>query len=223
MQYLIDRINHQFSNEIIAGDLVVAIVTGDKESNYPLEQMHGAKVIYGNPRNIPRRHLEAAHKLGISYIVSVDGDDVLCSPAAMRTVYERLKEGQNLVRVEGLPLGLNVSGYSTYCLERAVADSTAAVLETGWGRIFNKESPWIISEINLSDTLLRFTLDYPEDLAFFRTILNILGRHYLGISDKDLVDLVLRRKLYKITAPIAEEYWATFNKQKAAEIRGETK
>lgn len=218
MNYLIQRINTEFQCEIDSGDVLVIIVTGDKESNQPLEKaMKGAEIFYGDPDNIPRRHVQAAKYFELDLIVSVDGDDTLCSPKAIRAVYEKLLTGARYVNSDGLPLGLNACGYTFSFLEECVNNADVSLLETGWGRIFNKDELVTIHFESKDEKYLRFTLDYQEDLDFFKKIITHQGIDINTISDEELIDLVLNEKIYEINAPVAEEYWDNFYKARAAE------
>ena len=83
--YLVRRIRQFFRAEIEAEKLRIIVATGDEPENRAFEGVVGdvAQVFYGSTRNIPLRELQAAEVLNLDYIISVDGDDILCSPAGM--------------------------------------------------------------------------------------------------------------------------------------------
>jgi len=65
---------------------------------------------------------------------------------------------------------------------------------------------------------LRFTLDYEEDATFFCEIINKLKEKIITISDTDLIDFVLKNKLYELNTSLKEKYWDNYNTGKQNEI-----
>ena len=217
MGYLLDRIQQGFSDEIEKGEAKVIIATSAEPFNLKFKQFApSVSCFYGDIKNIPLRHLQAAYNFGLDYIVAVDGDDILCSVQAMKDVAELLKSGEEYVTTKGLPFGLNAFGYSTEYLESALQKNIEKVLETGWGRIFNED---LVKEkeypnIEAYEEELRFTLDYEEDLNFFRQVIEGLKNQIFDISDSKLISHVLENEIYRINKTRIEEYWSNFNNQK---------
>ena len=109
---------------------------------------------------------------------------------------------------------MNSFGYSLRFLAESMAGHSQGTLETGWGRIFQGKEPATISYAHLpQDERLRFTLDYADDLEFFRSVLDALGPQAPSATDADIIRLVLDQKLYLRNAALAEEYWANFRQQ----------
>lgn len=213
LQFLVDTINLEFNKEILNRDIVLAIATSEKPENSEFETaLSGCSVFYGSDENIPLRHLQAADYYQADAIISVDGDDILCSPRAMRSVFESLKDGSLIVKTEGLPLGMNASGYTSDVLRKSLIDySLNSKLETGWGRIFTGVKTDLIT-INLdAPGNLRFTLDYEEDYKFFIKVLEN-EKIRMGLADdREVVDFVVANNLEKITQSLVEEYWRNFH------------
>lgn len=213
--YLLDRIGREFQKEISEGQVQVVIATSDEPENRDFESLlpAGAAIFYGSLSNIPLRHLQAAQALGLERIVSVDGDDMLCSVSGMRQVYSALAQGSPYAKTAGLPFGMNSFGYSTGFLEEALGGHQKETLETGWGRIFKDSAVKEIAMVPLSDNpRLRFTLDYQDDFDFFDALIRALGDSVCRADDQMIVDTVNSAGLYNINAAIAEEYWRNFNK-----------
>ena len=80
-----------------------------------------------------------------------------------------------MAQTQGLPLGMNASGYNVKFLRKSLENSKYKKLETGWGKIFEKEQ---IEVIELNSTLdanpLRMTLDYEEDAIFFKIVIKAM-------------------------------------------------
>lgn len=212
MGYLIDRLSLAFSGDCARGAAEIAIVTGSEPNNAPFAAAFpGITTFYGDDDNIPRRHLQAAERLSCDLIVSIDGDDILVSSAAAVAVANALRAGSPVAKTTGLPLGMNVWGYSTACLRGSLAKADYTLLETGWGRIFDQVKPAIISYDLPVDDSLRFTLDYEEDFRFFSAIISD-PRYDPRMTDRDLVSLVIGSRYFEKNESVAREYWENFRK-----------
>lgn len=214
LEVLARRIIHAFVAEFRSGGANLVIVTSDEPENREFERFTtlGAQVFYGSKQNIPLRHLQAAEALRFDAIVAVDGDDILCSTDAMRMVHDGLSRGEDYMNTSGLPFGMNAFGYSIGFLQRSLRGNEQSTLETGWGCIFDA-AKLAIYRMKLRDEVpesLRFTLDYPEDYAFFRAIIEYFGERIFVASDQEIADYVVVQHLSDITAPIAEKYWQDF-------------
>lgn len=217
--YLLWRIVREFKPEIDGGEAKLIIATSDESENCAFEAFGEASVFYGSLNNIPRRHYQAAAAHDLSGIVSVDGDDILCSRKAMRIVYEGLRKGEKCVRTTGLPLGLNAWGYSRRFLDESLAEYREDdALETGWGRIFAPEE---IREIAIAcgavRESLRFTLDYEEDYKFFSALIDAFGDDIIGMDDEGIIRYAQDHELYRLTDPIAQVYWENFHRAREQE------
>jgi spore coat polysaccharide biosynthesis protein SpsF len=215
ISFLIDRIREEFKPEIEQDKVKLIIATSDEPENRDFEIFSGAAaVFYGSLNNIPLRHMQAAREHELESIVSVDGDDILCSPKGMRKVYESLSEGRRYVKTSGLPFGMNSWGYTAEFLEQSLSGHREEVLETGWGRIFEGEEPIEIKmPFPAQDDRLRFTLDYQEDYRFLKTIIKLLSGEIIKVSDEKIVETVLVDELYRMTREIAAAYWENFNRK----------
>jgi spore coat polysaccharide biosynthesis protein SpsF (cytidylyltransferase family) len=218
LQYLINRITYAFKSEIDLGQVVVVVVTGDKKSNAELIKALNCISFYGDAENVPLRHLQTAYRFNLNAIISVDGDDVLCSTEAMREVYDRLRSGSSYVKTVGLPFGMNVCGYSTNFLTYSLDCVKSQTLQVGWNRIFTVQDPNDIIHFKFEeDNRLRFTLDYEEDLYLLRQIIMRLP-DYLTATDADVINLVLYYQLYQINANVVQAYWRNFNEEQNKEV-----
>lgn len=221
MKWLIDRICREFAEEIRTGQAIVAIATTEEPENQAFQDVapSSAVVFCGSKENIPLRHLQAAKALGCEAIVSVDGDDILCAREGMRAVYSLLQDGARLAKTDGLPFGMNVWGYSTAALERSLERHTRDVLETGWGRIFDLTDCAVASyTVAGNSDMLRFTLDYAEDLALFDAVISELGESALDADAHTIVRCVVDNGLQAITQDRVREYWENFYQQQAHDI-----
>jgi spore coat polysaccharide biosynthesis protein SpsF (cytidylyltransferase family) len=221
IKWLVDRYIKGFINEIQDQKIKIFITTSVNQENHLFDTIFknsNIEIFYGADSNIPLRHLECAKANSIDYIISVDGDDILCSIEASKIVLKNLLEKGNLVKTIGLPLGMNVMGYSTLFLERSLDQNKIEKLETGWGKIFEEKDIITIEiENNLNCEKIRATLDYNEDVLFFNNVITGIGNEINTISDKDLVENIINNNWSIANENLIDTYWENFNKQKKAE------
>jgi spore coat polysaccharide biosynthesis protein SpsF len=220
LEILARRIREAFHSDFSGGARLV-IATSDELANREFERFNklGIHVFYGPKQNIPLRHLQAARALELDAIIAIDGDDVLCSVAAMQAVRDGLAQDEDYANTSGLPLGMNAFGYRCDFLSAALSGNEERTLETGWGHIFDA-GRLVSHHMHLRGQIpddLRFTLDYPEDYAFFQAVIERFGDRIFTASDQNIVDYVVAHGLNKITQPISERYWQDFQAARDAE------
>ncbi len=225
IEHLAGRFLKEFGKEINEEKCMLIIASSDEPANRKFEDIFRdtpVRVFYGNRHNIPLRQFECAGRYKLDFIISVDGDDILCSVHAARKIYECLNTGQApAARTTGLPLGMNVSGYSSALLRKNLEKHPSARLETGWGRIFSGEK---FAEFRMGeydrDRSLRFTLDYPADADFFRTLIYAAGEKIIDIPDDELIKFVKDNHFNDINKSLDEEYWKNFERETREEKNG---
>lgn len=214
LAWLVDRIEREFADEIAAGSVVPVLATGSEARNAMLASLcegNSLRMFYGDDDNVPRRHLQAAEALRLDAMVSVDGDDILCDPDAMREVHRLLADGAQLAKTHGLPLGMNSWGYSRATLQSALVSADLALLETGWGRIFEGIAAADSELACPGAEQVRATLDYEADLVFFtRCICEIDGWQHLSAAA--LVHELIARSINTENLSVSETYWENFAK-----------
>ncbi len=222
IEWLALRYLSKFNNEVKANNVKIIIATSVLEENKKFEEIFKnslVEVFYGSNTNIPLRQLECAKQYNLDQIISIDGDDILCSTEAASIVYNKLYSGVSAIKTEGLPLGMNVIGYKTKYLNMCVNNHTQdSKFETGWGRIFDENLQSInIGNYNLNEQL-RFTLDYQVDADFFTNIINHFDNKIIALSDSDLIKYVVDNLIFQINSSVSEIYWENFNRSKQNEI-----
>lgn len=219
--YLIERIRWGFDEEIKKNLVEIIIATSDEQENRAFAEYseYGVSVHYGSVNNIPLRHSQAAAARRLNAIVSIDGDDILCSPKGMREVYRALSEGEQYVKTSNLPFGLNSCGYSYDFLRASIQNHSQDILETGWSRIFDeKKLKDIVIPFPIQNDALRFTLDYEQDYQFFRALIEKCGDSITQMTDEELVSIVLSNEMFRINESISKQYWENFYRLQEQEI-----
>jgi spore coat polysaccharide biosynthesis protein SpsF (cytidylyltransferase family) len=122
------------------------------------------------------RWLGAAKKYEIDCFVTMDGDDLLCDPELMEMGIEQLQSSNAdfIEAPDGLICGSFTYGIKTPALEKVCLVKGTNDTEMMWV-YFKDTGLFEVSPLEIKDSVfynpdIRLTLDYPEDLDFFRAI-----------------------------------------------------
>jgi spore coat polysaccharide biosynthesis protein SpsF len=222
ISYLIQRIKKEFSVEVNKNHLEIFILTGELKNNQRLLNVavkYDISAYCGHDTNIPMRMYELLSNKKLDFIISVDGDDILCAPEGMRQIYDSILSNFKYVKTTDYPFGMNSMGMSKEFLSHSLKNQKNRSLETGWGWIFDENICERVSGGFNKDERLRFTLDYIEDFFFFNNII-ISGFDITNTKTKFIINYVTQNNLFNNNMQITKKYWANFNKQLAEEIKG---
>lgn len=142
----------------------------------------GVQSFAGSEDDKLQRYLDASRKFGIEFAVVVDGDDLLCSVDHIDAAIRHYRETRaDYITQVGLPLGAASYGIRVDALKRVVEAKAESNTEV-WGDYFTTRSDIRVSFLSETDPLLRhpnlrMTLDYAEDLAFFRAVYSAYSAH----------------------------------------------
>jgi spore coat polysaccharide biosynthesis protein SpsF len=194
---------------IKGADLVVCAVPDEAESAALERIAHAceASVYRGSEHDVLKRYLGAAQMTGADLVMRVTSDCPLIDPAICDAVLDlRSREGadyatNNMPR--SFPHGLDCEAFTT----EALAQSDREAREP-----YDREhvTPWLRRAAHLKRANLhsgrgdldwhRWTLDYPEDLTFFRAVFAALPPGGAGAMDDVLAVLAMHPKLSDINA-----------------------
>lgn len=216
IEWLIKRIQIQLQDE----DKKIIIATSNKSENQGfkfLEDLtNGVEVFFGDDGNIPLRIRECARHYNFDSLICFGGDNPLTSLEATKIVIKNLKK-YDYVETEGLPIGMNVFGFTRQCLETNLTEEYVSKtdLEFAWNNVFKQNNNSCLSiklgNYDLKNSDLRVTLDYLEDFEFFKKLFTILGDDLLTLSDKEMIETMLNHELYLINNHLTKEYWNRFD------------
>ncbi|MEM0358654.1 MAG: hypothetical protein QXG22_01390 [Candidatus Hadarchaeales archaeon] len=180
----------------------------------------------GSEKDIINRLFHAALKYNVDFIVNVDGDDILCDPELVdQTIRVFRRSKADVIRWENLPLGAAPFGIKTEAIKKVLSIKATNNTETGWVRYFTDTGLFKVKKMTPSDERLkrpdiRITLDYPEDLKFFRKIFEKLYKPGKIISLKDVIQLLEKEpQLLEINKNVREIYWKRYIRNSKIKIK----
>jgi len=224
IEWLVLRYKFIFERELSSGNVQLFLTTSTKEENREFTGLlgqYGVTVFFGEDSNIPKRYYDCAKEYLIDYFIVVDGDDILCSAYGSHQLYKCILENGNydILRVQGLPIGLNSSAFKTSYVEDTLKKHPNENLEVGWSRIFNSPRTKNLKLGNYDiQGDLRFTLDYEDDATFFKLIISNYGEKIVKVSDVELIDTVLIQKFYEVNSHLSTEYWVNYKNEVKKQI-----
>jgi spore coat polysaccharide biosynthesis protein SpsF len=212
--HLVDRI---FASRHVKREDVIFCTTTDK-SDDPLEVIAtsvGARVFRGSCDDIIDRFHSAVVEFGFDVVLQADGDDPCSDPMYMDLCMDRLLEDPELgiVLTEDLPLGLGSKAIRASAIRTVWTNHLTQRNDTGFIYYFTRTGLCRSARIKPLKPghvyqKARLTLDYPEDLAFFRALFNELYKEGSVFGIEEIVSLLRRRpELTEINSMVDEEYW----------------
>ena len=174
--HLLDRL---YRSRYLRPSDVVVCTTQDASDDplVPVVEAAGAQVFRGSREDLIDRFRNAVRAFGFDAVIQADGDDPCADPLYMDLCMERLltDESLGIVVPQGLPLGLASKAIRASAIERVWEAHLSKRNDTGFIYYFTRTAlckSAIVAPMgpdHQHDTA-RLTLDYPEDLAFFRAV-----------------------------------------------------
>jgi len=201
---------------------VILCTTTEAEDDLLVEiaKNNGIHYFRGSTSDKLERWLGAAKEFDVSHFATMDGDDPLCDPDLIKLYFEQVIEDKaDLVEATdvacgGFTYGLSVSGLKKVCSVKKSTDT-----EMMWE--FFKRTPGIKYESlkNIEDIYkrnnLRLTIDYPEDLEFFRKLFSSMKQNHSLSLKEAIIYLDKNPKLPEINFYRQEQF--ALNQQKTIE------
>lgn len=195
-------------------DLVVCAVPDDRASDPVAEaaKVYGAVVFRGSETDVLDRYVQAARFVGATAVLRVTSDCPLIDPALCGEVLSLVRGGADYA-CNNLPPcwphGLDCEAFAVTHLARAAVDAQLP---------YDREhvTPWLrrnqsLARINLDGpggdlARQRWTLDYPEDLAFFQALWRVLGAHAERASTSEILATLERHpEIAALNAALIDE------------------
>ncbi len=160
----------------------IIICTSTEDQDRPLGELakeNNVKCFFGNPDDVLTRLLGAADEFDLDYILNITADCPFVDPFyADKIVEEYLETDADLIRQFDLPHGVFSYGIKVEALRKVVELKNSSDTEV-WGRYFTDTGLFNVVDLDVNDKHhnrpgLRMTLDYPEDLEFFKAVFDVL-------------------------------------------------
>ena len=218
-QLLIERIKRAEEPDMI----VLCTTTNSIDDDIVrLAKKIGIDYFRGSEIDVLERYQQAARKFNVKNIVNVDGDDIFCDPTFIDITSRILKSSNfDFIGWKNAPLGTSPVGVKVEALEKVCSLKETINTETGWGKFFTETGLFQVKYLSpddpeLTDSNIRLTLDYPEDLELFEQIYDNLNEPF---SLKDIIQLFRKKpSLMKINENVKEIYWKNFS-NKSTEVK----
>jgi spore coat polysaccharide biosynthesis protein SpsF len=210
IEHLIDR-----AKAAKLPDLVVVCTSTHPDDAVLVDvaRRNGVEAFRGNPEDKLDRYLQAAKKYKLDLVVNIDGDDILCEPELVdRTIEHFNKTGADCIIWRDLPVGAVPIGIKVKALEKVCQLKEEKDTEV-WGGYFTDSGlfkvEYLEAEKELRHPEFRMTLDYPEDLEFFRAVFKKLYAPGRVFSLKEIVKLLEQNpEIAKINQGVQKAYEA---------------
>jgi len=214
IEHLIDRIKSAKLPDLI---VLCTSTHPDDKILANLAEKNGIEAFRGSPEDKLERYLKAAKKYGVNFIVNVDGDDILCDPTLIDKTIEHFKKTEaDCVIWRGFPVGAVPTGIKVEALEKVCEIKDEEDTEV-WGGYFTDTGLFKVEYLDAEEELrhpeIRMTLDYPEDLEFFKAIFERLYMAGRIFSLKEVIELLKKSPdIAEINKHRQEEYMRIIEK-----------
>ena len=160
----------------------IIICTSTEGQDRPLGELakeNNVKCFFGNPDDVLTRLLGAADEFDLDYILNITADCPFVDPFYADKIVEKyLETNADLIRQFDLPHGVFSYGIKLEALRKVVELKDSSDTEV-WGRYFTDTGLFNVVDLDVNDIHhnrpgLRMTLDYPEDLEFFKAVFDVL-------------------------------------------------
>ena len=154
----------------------------------------GVSCYRGSVKDKMDRWNQAAKLHNIDYFVNVDGDDLFAEPELINLAFTQYqKEQHDFVRCDESKLvaGIFTFGMKTSALDFLCRNKTELDTEASWLSFYDLDSLNSKMLQNIPDIYyrpeIRATLDYEEDLLFFRSVVNYFGNMGVDFNLRDVL------------------------------------
>ena len=187
IEYLIQRVKNSKK-----ADNIILCTTNKSEDDILVDIAINNNINYfrGSVEDKLQRWLGAASKFSIDYIVTADGDDLFCEPKLIDYAFEQFeKNDSDFLMCTGIICGAFTYGIKTNALMKVCQIKDSNKTEMMWV-YFTDTGLFKVEELNnvakkyFRDDI-RMTLDYSEDLIFFKSVIDEAKNinNYLHLDD----------------------------------------
>ena len=169
-------------------DLIVLCTTtlADDDILCDIAKNNGIESYRGSEHNKWERWLGACREYNVDFFANADGDDLFFDAALADLCFQqhaRSRSGKMAALIDGQGLYNDVYGIPLATLKEICEAPDTSTMEPHNMVNYLKEKGFPVDRLNDVPDIykkkdVRMTLDYPEDLEFFITMINLLGDDY---------------------------------------------
>lgn len=193
-------------------DLIVLCTTDLSADNVlcDIAQRNGIEFFRGSVNDKLERWKGAAERFGVEFLVTADGDDLFCEPELLDLAIDQYNKGYpDFIEGQGLICGAFTYGIKTSALQKVCQIKDTVDTEMMW--IYFKDTGLFKCEPLMNVPAIyrhpeiRMTLDYDDDLKFFKAVFDQFYHEEFSLKD---VILFLERnpEVIKINQYLQEKF-----------------
>ena len=206
----------------------IIICTSTNEQDKPLGDLANTNNIncfYGDPDDVLVRLLGAANEFNLDYILNITADCPFVDPEYADNIVKKfLETDSDLIRQFDLPHGVFSYGIKVDALRKVVKIKNSSDTEV-WGKYFTDTGLFKVLDLEVDNKHhrrpgLRMTLDYPEDLDFFKIIFDALYQENKVFSLSEILNFLdSNPEIIKINKGCGLRFNKRFNSQSEPSLK----
>jgi spore coat polysaccharide biosynthesis protein SpsF len=187
IEYLIGRLK-KVKNDV---NIILCTTTLDRDQILvDIANKHKISYFQGSEKDKLDRWLKACLKFDIDYFVTADGDDLFCDPKMIDLAFNQFEnKNPDMIKSENIVCGAFTYGIKFSALAKVCEIKDSDDTEMMW-HYFIDTGLFEVQELEGVDSKyfrddIRLTLDYKEDLEFFKQIIKLSGnpKGFLGMEE----------------------------------------
>jgi spore coat polysaccharide biosynthesis protein SpsF len=176
LEFLLERVKHENKEPLV---VVCTTILEEDDTIAEIAVRHGAEVFRGSVEDKLVRWRDACRAFNVERFVTADGDDLFCDPGLLARGLDKLRVDElDFVSAPQAPCGGFTYGISASALEEVCRIKTSDQTEMMWV-YFTETGLFKLGELEIQSDMARpeyrLTLDYPEDLEFFKRVISHFG------------------------------------------------
>lgn len=185
IEHVIDRAKRSKKADLV----VLCTTTLPEDTTLKFIAMkNGIECFRGSVDDKLERWRGAAEKYGIERFVTADGDDLLCEPELMDMALRQMElNGADFIQAKDVPCGAFSYAISTAALKHVCWMKDTSDTEM-MSQYFTDTGLFRVEDLagvpkDMQRPGIRITLDYPEDLEFFKAVFGHFGHKRFSLWD----------------------------------------
>src|SRR3989344_3442232 len=194
IQHIIERA------KLVSSADIIVLCTSTEKSDDILELIakeNGIEVFRGSPNDVLERLLGAAQKFGIDYFINYTGDNIFCDPELMDLgINQMIDDDLDFINPENL-----IVGGATYCIATRALKKVCRLKNNdnteSYSQYFMTRKEFKVADLKVDDpifyntnTKVRATIDYPEDLEFARRVFDEFNTDINNVPLRKILELI---------------------------------